>query len=63
MTDIFNKAIERQKQGLKVYGEFSPETDKRDLFKEIEEEFLDVINYSYFQILKIRNIKERGKVL
>ena len=53
MTDIFNKAIERQKQGLKTYGEFKPEKDKRDLFNEIEEELLDVINYSYFQILKI----------
>ena len=60
---VFKKAIARQKQGLKVYGEFKPETDKRDLFNEIEEELLDVINYSYFQIMKVRKIKERSKSL
>ena len=63
MIDIFNKAIARQKQGLKVYGKFKPETDKRDLFNEIKEELLDVINYSYFQIMKVRKIKERSKSL
>ena len=57
--DIFKKALARQKKGLEDYGEFDPKTDTRCMYEEMEDELLDVINYSYFQILKIRELKKR----
>ena len=57
--EILCEALNRINGGLKTYGVFKPETDKRDMYKEIEEELLDVINYSIMQIRKIRYMKEK----
>ena len=57
MDDIFKKCLKRQKKGLVEYGEFDPENDTRCMYTEMEEELLDVINYAYFQILKLRKLK------
>tara|TARA_Y100001951_G_C11282623_1_gene266431 strand:- start:479 stop:676 length:198 start_codon:yes stop_codon:yes gene_type:complete len=57
MDDIFEQCKKRQQEGLVQYGEFDPENDNRCMYTEMEEELLDVINYAYFEILKIRQLK------
>ena len=52
--DIFMKAKDRERKGLSKYGKFDPATDNRDMYEEMEEELLDVINYAIFQIKKLR---------
>lgn len=56
--DIFNKALSRQCRGIVEYGESSFMDLK--LWDEIEEELLDVIVYSYLQIVKIRILKDKA---
>jgi hypothetical protein len=46
-------AFDRLKGGRKVYGAFSPATDRRDLPREAEEELLDAIVYAYLAILNL----------
>tara|TARA_R100001082_G_scaffold15827_1_gene8049 strand:- start:252 stop:449 length:198 start_codon:yes stop_codon:yes gene_type:complete len=57
MDDIFEQCKKRQQEGLVQYGEFDSELDDRCMYTEMEEELLDVINYAYFEILKIRQLK------
>ena len=57
MDDIFEQCKKRQQEGLVQYGEFDPELDDRCMYTEMEEELLDVINYAYFEILKLRKLK------
>jgi len=58
--NVFLKAIKRMHFGEKKYGKFEPKTDKKDMWDEMEEELLDVINYAYFQILKNRELKKKN---
>lgn len=63
MTDseIFQKCLDREKEGLKSYGEFDPEADNRDLFMEMEDELIDLMNYARFQIKKIRALRGQNE--
>ena len=56
---VITLAISRHKEGQEKYGVFDPATDTRDLFHEIEEELLDIINYACYQVLKIRAMREK----
>ena len=60
MTDhesILRDALKRMDRGAEKYGEFDPETDKRDLLIEMENELIDVINYAVMEIEKLRYLK------
>lgn len=59
VAQILKRALARMDAGSKKYGVFDPSKDTRDLFREMEDELLDVMNYAAMQILKIRAIRNR----
>ena len=56
---VFDEAVSRAKLGHYRYGEFDPERDYRDLFKEAEEELLDALVYLGFMVMKINRIRKK----
>jgi len=58
-NSIIQKANTRMTQGALKYGAFNPSQCKRNLFDEMEDELLDVINYACMQIEKLRQLKEK----
>lgn len=43
---IKRECDDRMAKGLLQYGEYNPQTDGRNMLKEIQEECIDIINYS-----------------
>ena len=56
---ITEKALGRMKGGVKKYGVFDPDTDRRDLLEWAEEELLDHIIYSSMLIMRLRHLGEK----
>ena len=56
---VFHAAVERAIKGQEVYGNWTPETCRRHLYKEAEEELLDTMVYCALQILKLRHISDK----
>ncbi len=65
-TEILRQAKNKMIAGNKKHGVFDAKTDKRNLYSEMQDELLDVINYSIMEILKIEELKkkryERNKI-
>lgn len=59
VKEIFDEALARYKQGAKTYGVFDKYTDPRNFLKEAEEELLDTIIYTTFEIAKIRTLNNK----
>lgn len=57
LRDIFRDALLKFEQGEKKYGPFVPETDRRDLFAEAEDELLDALNYIGMHVVKLRSMR------
>ena len=50
---ILKMASTKMRVGGVKYGKWDPKTDKRDLDKEIIEEYIDILNYTIMQIQKL----------
>jgi len=57
---VQKRALARMEAGSRKYGSFSPSSDQRDLYSELEDELLDVMNYAAMQILKFRAMREQA---
>jgi len=56
---IMAQALVRMEAGRAKYGEYRPETDGRDLFQEVEDELLDMMNYAAMLVLQVRCLRGR----
>lgn len=57
IIDTFSdRMIERFEEGERKYGEYS--FNGKDMFKEMEEELLDVANYALMQYIKLQGLKD-----
>ena len=45
--------------GEKEHGLYHPEKCQRDLFQDLIEELLDVINYATMEIMKVRALRKK----
>jgi len=54
LAGVLEEAWARLERGRDTYGRFVPETDRRDLKREAEEEFLDAIVYAALGIYALR---------
>jgi hypothetical protein len=57
--DIFEYSLERFREGAEEHGNFNPETDARNDFKEILDELSDSIIYLMMFITKLRRVYEK----
>jgi len=60
VKEVMSECTKRMIRGLKVYGHFNPETDKRDLYEERIEEQLDSINYTIMHIQRLKHLREKA---
>jgi hypothetical protein len=58
--DIFEYSLDRFRAGAEEHGDFNPETDTRNDFKEILDELVDSINYLMMFITKLRRVHEKA---
>jgi hypothetical protein len=58
-NDIFEYSISRFREGAEEHGDFNPETDARNDFKEILDELSDSIIYLMMFITKLRRVHEK----
>ena len=56
---VIREALTRHEAGRLEYGELDLSIDQRDFILEAEKELLDCINYCVFQILRLRQLKEK----
>jgi len=53
MEHIYRRCKEKMQHGIDKYGEYSPDTDTRDLLDESIEELIDAINYILMHRIKM----------
>lgn len=59
--ELITLAERRRTQGLAVYGDFDPATDKRTLSREAIEECADIYNYLHFTKIKFPKMKQAAQ--
>ena len=52
-------ALARMEEGAKKYGTFDAESDTRDLFQEMEDELLDLMNYAAMMAIQVRAMRAK----
>lgn len=57
IAKAIQQAAKRRVQGAEEYGDRSFE--KRDMFHEMYEELLDMLNYTFFQISKVEEARKK----
>lgn len=58
-VSIIREAHARMLGGEREHGLYHPEKCQRDLFQDLIEELLDIINYATMEIMKVRALRKK----